>query len=94
MDPSVVNSLSAAFGLSALRESNEQTLRIGRQSDGAAVDMRAVGAGVFRLIAQSSDPSTYADYQTSSHVPTAQPYIAPNFVNPAGGPPAVQPKAA
>ncbi len=84
MDPSVTNAIAAAFGLSALRESNEQTLRIGRQSDAAAFDMRTVGAGVFRLIAQASDPSTYADYQTASHVPTAQPYIAPNFIQPTG----------
>jgi len=84
MDPSVTNGLSAAFALSALRESNEQTLRIGRQSDGAAADMRGIGAAVFRELCQSGDPTSYADYQTASHVPSVQPYIAPNFITPNG----------
>jgi hypothetical protein len=84
MDPSVVNSLSAGFALSALRESNEQTNRIGRQSDGAAADMRGIGAAVFRELCQSGDPATVMDYNTASHVPTAQPYVAPNFIQPTG----------
>lgn len=84
MDPSVTNGLSAAFALSALRESNEQQLRIGRQSDGAQIDNRTVGAGVFRLIAQASDPAADADFNAMSHVPTSQPFVVPNFVTPAG----------
>ena len=84
MDPSVVAALASSFALSALRESNEQTLRIGRQSDGAAADMRAIGAGVFTDIVQAGDPQTYAGMQTSSHVPGVQPYVSPGYTpNPA-----------
>lgn len=84
MDPTFTNALAASFGLSALRESNEQTLRIGRQSDGAAADMRGIGAAVFRELCQSGDPANVMDYNTASHAPGAQPYVAPGYVpNPA-----------
>jgi hypothetical protein len=78
VDPTI----AAAFANAALVSTQEHANRVGRQSDGAAEDMRSIGAGVFRLIAQASDPSTYADYQTASHVPTPQPYVVPNFVSP------------
>ena len=85
MDPSVTNAIAASFALSALRESNEQTLRIGRQSDGAAADMRGIGAAVFRELCQSGDPSTTMDFNTASHVPGVQPYVSPGYVlNPSG----------
>lgn len=80
MDPTI----AAAFANATLNASQEHQLRVGRQSDGSQEDNRAIGAGVFRLIAQASDPSTYADYQTASHVPTPQPYVVPNFVTPTG----------
>lgn len=84
MDPDVAKQMAAAWGNAIMRQNDEQTARIGRQSDAAAQDMRGLTAGVFRLIAQASDPSTYADLQTSSHVPTPQPYVVPNFVTPNG----------
>jgi hypothetical protein len=39
-----------------------------------------------RMLIQAGDPSSYADFQTGSHVPTPQPYIVPNFVTAAGKP--------
>ena len=77
MDPTV----AAAMGQLTLNSQQEELLRLGRQSDGAQEDNRMIGAGVFRLIAQASDPSTYADFNTSSHVPVPQPYIAPGYVS-------------
>ncbi len=80
MDPTI----AAAFANLALNSGQDHQQRQARQADGAGADNRAIGAGVFRLIAQASDPSTYADYQTASHVPTPQPYVVPNFVTPTG----------
>jgi hypothetical protein len=39
-----------------------------------------------RMLIQGGDPSNYADLQTASHVPTPQPYVVPNFVQPTGKP--------
>jgi hypothetical protein len=39
-----------------------------------------------RMLIQGGDPSNYADLQTASHVPTPQPYVIPNFVQPTGKP--------
>ncbi len=38
------------------------------------------------MLIQGGDPSNYADLTTSSFVPTPQPYVAPNFVQPTGKP--------
>lgn len=86
MDPTVTNQLNAATAAVVQANMAEQTQAIARQRDTAAAVMNSISAGVFRLIAQSSDPSTYADLQTASHVPTPQPYIVPNFVQPTGKP--------
>ena len=80
MDPTI----AMAFAQMTQANAAEQAQAVARQRDGAAEDMRGIGAGVFRLIAQASDPSTYADLQTSSHVPTPQPYVVPNFITPNG----------
>ncbi len=37
-----------------------------------------------RMLMQGGDPANYADLTTSSHVPTPQPYVVPNFVSPTG----------
>jgi hypothetical protein len=55
-------------------------------------DHRSLTAAVVREIALSPDPGAVADFNTVSHVPTPQPFVAPNFVNPQGGPPAQTPK--
>lgn len=39
-----------------------------------------------RMLIQAGDPNAYADEQTASHVPTPQPYVVPNFVQPTGKP--------
>lgn len=80
MDPTI------AQAFAALVQANlaDQTKAVARQSELLMADQRAITAGVFRLVAQASDPSTYADYQTASHVPTSQPFVVPNFVTPTG----------
>jgi hypothetical protein len=89
MDPSVTNALAAGFAALIQRESTQSAERVGRQSDGAAADMRGIGAAVFRLLAEASDPSYDADLNTLSHAPTPQPYVVPNYVyNPASQKPA------
>lgn len=84
MDPSVLNALAASFALSALRQSDEQMLRIGRQSDASQIDNRGMTAAVFTALAQADDPETVADLNTASHAPTPQPFVVPNFVTPTG----------
>lgn len=39
-----------------------------------------------RMLIQGGDPANYADLQASSHVPTPQPWVVPNFVGPTGKP--------
>ncbi len=39
-----------------------------------------------RMIIQGGDPANYADLQTASHVPSPQPWVVPNFVQPTGKP--------
>jgi len=39
-----------------------------------------------RMLIQGGDPANYADLQTASHVPTPQPYVVPNFIQPTGKP--------
>ena len=66
MDPTIAQ----AFALSALRESNEVGLRIGRQSDGAQLDNRTYAAFIAGQLFASDDPSQYADYNAAVRTPT------------------------
>lgn len=50
------------------------------------LQMFADHAVLLRMSIQGGDPSNYADLQTASHVPTPQPYVVPNFVQPNGKP--------
>ena len=74
MDPTIAQ----AFALSALRESNEVGLRIGRQSDGAQLDNRVYAAFIASQLFSSDDPSQYADYNAAVRIPTTLDH--PGFV--------------
>ena len=75
MDPTVNSQMQAGWGN-----------LIQKAHINAEQDNRVIGAVLTRMLIQGGDPSNYADMQTASHVPTAQPYIAPNFITPAGNP--------
>jgi hypothetical protein len=66
MDPAV----AAAFQLSALRESNEVGLRIGRQSDGAQLDNRVYAAFIATQLFVSDDPMQIAGGNLAARSPT------------------------
>lgn len=57
-----------AFQLSALRESNEVGLRIGRQSDGAQLDNRVYAAFIASQLFQSDDGPQYATLGAGSNL--------------------------
>lgn len=75
MDPTLVAQFSAGWA-NAL-----QGMHI-RAED----DHRVVQGVMTRMLIQTGDPSNYADFQSASHVPTPQPYVVPNFVQPTGKP--------
>lgn len=84
MDPTVTNSISAAFAQLSLSMAQQHQERLGRQSDGTQVDNRGLNAAVFKAMTEADLPEIVAGLNTSSHVPTAQPFIVPNYVTPAG----------
>jgi hypothetical protein len=76
MDPTlaiVLAQMSAGLGNLNTQLLAEQQLRVGRQSDGAAYDMRALGASLSAMMMRAGDPGQYMDFATSSHAPTSQP---------------------
>lgn len=91
VDPTIDSQLAAAMARGVIRQSDHADEGARRQSDGAAFDMRALGAAIAREIVTSNDPMAIAGLNTASHVPGAQPFVVPNFVNPQGGPPATKP---
>lgn len=76
--------MSAGLGNLNTQLLAEQQLRVGRQSDGAAYDMRALGASLSAMMMRAGDPGQYMDFATASHAPTSQPWIAPPWVSSAG----------
>lgn len=91
MDPTLISQFSAAMALyisgnaAALRQQqDEQLLRIGRQSDGAQYDNRALGAALAAMIMRAGDPGQIMDFASASHAPTSQPWMAPPWVSSAG----------
>jgi hypothetical protein len=92
MDQAVTDALAAAAARGVLAQTEDAAQAMARQRDGAAFDMRALGGAIARELVQADDPQTIAGLNTTSHVPTPQPYVAPNFVSPQGGPPATAPK--
>ena len=84
MDPTIAGQLLAGWGLAVQRQSDEQALRIGRQSDGAQEDNRVFGYNLTAMLMRAGDPGQVADFNSTSHVPTPQPFVVPNFLTPTG----------
>lgn len=71
MDPTLAGQLSAGWA------NIVQKAHINAEQDN-----RVIGGIMTRMLIQAGDPNQYADFQTSSHVPTPQPFVVPNFVTP------------
>lgn len=84
MDPVVASAFSSAFAGMALRMSQDHNERTGRQSDATQIDNRGLNAAVFKAVTESDMAEIVAGLNTASHAPTAQPFVVPNFVTPAG----------
>lgn len=84
MDPTLTAVLTGLLAGSFEAQNDDHNLALARQRDGAAFDMRALGGAIARELVQADDPQTIAGLNTTSHVPTPQPYVAPNFVTPTG----------
>jgi hypothetical protein len=84
MDPTLVAQFTAGIAAALRQQQDEQMLRIGRQSDGAQYDNRALGATLAGVLMGANDPERYASYGAASHVPTSQPWMAPPWVSSAG----------
>ena len=90
MDPVI----QALFNNIAANMATDHITRMGRQADMALADQRTITAYVMNQAAGAGVPELTGGLNTASHIPTSQPYVAPNFVNPQGGPPATTPKTA
>ena len=87
LDESVANGWSAAFAGLSLSMAQQHQERLGRQSDAAQIDNRGLNSAVFKAMVESDLGEIIAGLNTASHAPTAQPWVAPNWVyNPASQP--------
>lgn len=84
MDPTVASAFSSAFAGMALRMAQDHNERTGRQSDGMQIDNRGISAGVYKAVTETDMGEIIANLNTASHAPTAQPFVTPNFITPAG----------
>jgi hypothetical protein len=88
MDPDLTKQLLAGWSLAAqqtlLQQNGDQLLAIARQRDGAQEDNRVLGYNLTAMLMRAGDPGQIADFNTTSHVPTAQPFVVPNFLTPTG----------
>lgn len=84
MDPTVLNGFSAAFASLALGQAQQHDLAQRRQTDATQIDNRGLNAAVFKAITESDMGEIIANLNTASHAPTAQPFVVPNFISPAG----------
>lgn len=73
--------LEGDMGLSIRSQAQEVGLAHARQRDGAAFDMRALGAAVASELVQSDDPQTFAGLNTAVRIPTTvdHPGIGPGI---------------
>jgi hypothetical protein len=81
MDPTINSQLLANLGSIMQSHMQDQMLRQGRQADSSAIAHTSYNAAAYRLVASASDPEAAMDYNTASHVPVPQPYIAPGYVS-------------
>jgi hypothetical protein len=92
----IAQELVDAAGAAALRGFTRQADRADQDARDMGsllmFDHRSLSAAICREVCMAPDPATIADFNTTSHVPTPQPYIAPNVYNPQGGPPGQTPK--
>ena len=77
-----------SWGASMKAQADHHAGLMARQGDYAAQDNRLITAAVMNELFTGTGPSKLAALQTASHAPTAQPYVVPNFVTPAGKVPA------
>lgn len=94
IDQTIIDNLGAATLRGVLRSTDFSDQAARDMASLLMFDHRCLSAMNAREIGMGADPATVADFNTVSHVPTAQPYVSPNFVNPQGGPPASTPKTA
>lgn len=80
MDPTISAQLLANLGAIMQSHMQDMQLRQARQSDSSAIAHTSFNAAAYRLIASASDPEAAMDFNTSSHVPVPQPWIAPGYV--------------
>lgn len=92
IDQTIIDHLGAATLRGVLRQADLSDQSGRDMSSLLMFDHRCLSAAIAREIAQADDPQTFGTLNAASHVPTAQPFVAPNFVNPQGGPPATAPK--
>lgn len=70
MDPELVKMLNAELGTGVSRRSSDVDLAFSRQRDGAAYDMRMLGAFVTGNLFASDDPERFAGLNAGVRVPT------------------------
>jgi hypothetical protein len=80
MDPTIAQ----AFAMAALTASQNATERAASQSIFAQQDNRMLTSWAAQVMAQATNPGQDAALLAASHMPTSQPYVAPNFVQPTG----------
>jgi hypothetical protein len=82
IDQTVIDNLGAATLRGVLR-STDFSDQIARDNASLLLfDHRSLSAAIAREVAMAADPGAVADLNTVSHVPTPQPFVAPNIVAP------------
>lgn len=70
MDPDMVKLINNMAGAALQNANREADLRVGRQSDGAAQDMRVSGGFLEQNLFASDEPNRFAGLNAGVRVPT------------------------
>jgi hypothetical protein len=94
IDQTIIDNLGAATLRGVLRQSDLADQASRDMSSLLMFDHRSLSAAIAREVAEAPDPGAIADFNSVSHVPTAQPFVSPNVYSPTGGPPGQTPPKA